>query len=213
MKTEELVTLLANGAIAVDPLAAERRYALALSAGTVGALALLLLLLGVRSDLREAVSQPLFWIKIGFVASLFAASLFAALRLSRPGMRLDAVPPALAAPVVVLWIVAGITLLDAEAPQRSALLLGQTWKSCPWLIALLSAPVFVGTLWAMRGLAPTRPRLAGFAAGLLAGATAALVYCLHCPEVETPFIGLWYVLGMAIPAGVGAALGERLLRW
>ncbi|MGE5384545.1 MAG: DUF1109 domain-containing protein [Betaproteobacteria bacterium] len=213
MKTEELVTLLANGVVAVDPHVAARRYALALGAGAIGALALLLMLLGVRSDLREAVSQPLFWIKIGFVASLLAASLFAALRLSRPGMRLDAVPVALAAPVVALWIVAGITLLDAEASQRSALLLGQTWKSCPWLIALLSTPVFVGTLWAMRGLAPTRPRLAGFAAGLLAGATAALVYCLHCPEVETPFIGVWYVLGMAIPAGVGAALGERLLRW
>ena len=47
----------------------------------------------------------------------------------------------------------------------------------------------------------------------LAGATAALVYCLHCTEMEAPFIGLWYVIGMLIPAVVGALLGRALLRW
>ena len=45
-------------------------------------------------------------------------------------------------------------------------------------------PVFVATLWAMKGLAPTRLALAGAAAGLLAGAVGAVVYTLHCPEME-----------------------------
>ena len=49
--------------------------------------------------------------------------------------------------------------------------------------------------------------------GFLAGAGAALVYCLHCPESTAPFIGLWYTLGMLIPAIAGALLGPRLLRW
>ncbi len=213
MKTEELVTLLASGAVAVEPHAAERRYALALGGGAVGAFLLLLLFLRIRPDLIEALSQPPIWIKIGFVASLLVASLFAALRLSRPGAPLNAVPLAIAAPIVVLWAIAGIALFDAGPQQRPALVFGETWKSCPLLIAMLSIPVFAGVMWAMRGMAPTRPCFAGFAAGLLAGATAALVYCLHCPEVETPFIGVWYVLGMAIPTAVGATLGERLLRW
>jgi hypothetical protein len=65
----------------------------------------------------------------------------------------------------------------------------------------------------MKGLAPTRLRLAGAAAGLLAGTTGALVYCLHCPELEAPFLGFWYLLGMLIPTAVGALLGSRLLRW
>jgi len=68
-------------------------------------------------------------------------------------------------------------------------------------------------LWAIRGLAPTRLRLAGAAAGLLSGAVGALVYCLHCPELEAPFLGFWYLLGMLIPTAVGALLGPRLLRW
>jgi hypothetical protein len=78
---------------------------------------------------------------------------------------------------------------------------------------MLSLPVFVAVLWAMRGLAPTRLPLAGTAAGLLAGTVGALVYCLHCPELDAPFLGTWYLLGMLIPALVGSLAGPRLLRW
>jgi hypothetical protein len=39
------------------------------------------------------------------------------------------------------------------------------------------------------------------------------VYALHCPELAAPFLAVWYVLGMAIPVLVGAALGRWLLRW
>jgi hypothetical protein len=78
---------------------------------------------------------------------------------------------------------------------------------------MLSVPSLIAVMWAMKGLAPTRPRLAGFAAGLLSGALAALVYSLHCPELDAPFVGFWYLIGMLIPAGAGALLGESQLRW
>jgi hypothetical protein len=47
----------------------------------------------------------------------------------------------------------------------------------------------------------------------LAGALGALAYVLHCPELEAPFLAVWYLLGMLIPAGVGALVGPRVLRW
>lgn len=213
MKTEELVTLLATGTEAVDVHVALRRYAVAVASGFLGSVLLMLSLLQVRSDLAEAAMLPLFWLKIGFVASLLAASLFAAFRLSRPGARIDWVPGTIAAPVLVMWAIAVFTLLAVEPLERPALFFGETWASCPFLIALLSVPTFIAVMWAIKGLAPTRPRLAGFAAGLLAGAVAALVYSLHCPEIEAPFVGFWYVLGMLIPAVAGAWLGETLLRW
>ncbi|HMX69544.1 MAG TPA: DUF1109 domain-containing protein [Accumulibacter sp.] len=213
MKTDELVRLLATGADAVDTHAAERRIAGAVGYGAVGALLLMLALLGVRADLEQAVSSPSFWLKTGFVAGVLAASAFTAWRLARPGARLAGVPAALAAPLVVIWAFAAYAVLGADPAQRADLVLGATWRWCPWLIALLSLPAFVAAVHAMQGLAPTRPRLAGAAAGLLAGATGALVYCLHCPESAPPFIGLWYVVGMLVPALAGAALGERLLRW
>lgn len=213
MKTEQLVALLAAGESAVDPHAAERRYAQAMSIGLPLAGLLMATLLQLRPDLAAAVWLPAFWIKAGFVASLAGVALFAVLRLSRPGARIDQLPVLLTAPVLVIWSLAAYTLFDSAPQQRPALFFGATWKSCPLLIALLSVPLFAGLMWAMKGLAPTHTRFAGFAAGLLAGSTAALIYCLHCPEMATPFIGFWYLLGMLIPAVVGALLSTRMLRW
>lgn len=213
MKTDDLIHLLATGVEAIDPHIAERRYTRAIALGASGAALLMIVLLRVRPDLAAAVLQPMFWIKLGFVGSLLAAGVFASLRLSRPGARLDRIPLLLALPVVLMGLLAGYTLVSADSSQRLPLLLGETWNSCPLLITLLSLPVFVAVIWAMRGLAPTQPRFAGFAAGLLSGATGALVYCFHCPESAAPFVGLWYSLGILTPAVAGAGLGPRLLRW
>ena len=213
MKSDDLISMLASGADAVDAHAARRRFTIAIAAGLAGASLLMLTLLRVRPDLAAATLLPMFWIKIAFVAGLMVAGLFATARLSRPGARIAVLPAVIAAPVLVMWAIATAALIAVEPGQRFALFLGETWKSCPLLIAMLSVPMFVAVMWAMKGLAPTQPRLAGCAAGLLSGAGAALVYCLHCPELGAPFIGFWYLLGMLIPAAVGAWLGESLLRW
>jgi hypothetical protein len=213
MKTEELVKLLAAGTEPVDRHAVGRAYGIAILLGLLGATALLLATLGVRHDLLAATALPMFWGKLAFVASLGAAVLFVTQRLSRPGAHLDGMPYLLVAPVLVMWTIAAYVLSDAEPTQRMPLLLGETWMRCPSLIAMLSIPAFLAAMNAMRGLAPTRPRLAGAAVGLLAGTVGALVYCLHCPEMGAPFIASWYLLGMLIPAALGGLLGDRLLRW
>ena len=213
MKTDELVTMLATGSAAARPKAPGHRFVLALGYGGLAAALLMAFMLGVRPDLVQALRLPMFWAKLGFTGSLAAASAVAAIRLSRPGASLAAVPAVLAAIVLAMWALAALSLARAAPGQWPELVFGQTWRVCPFLIAVLSVPVFVAVLWAMQGLAPTRLRLAGATAGLLAGTSAALVYCVHCPELTAPFIGLWYVLGMLIPAGAGALLGPRLLRW
>lgn len=190
-----------------------QRYAIAMGGGAGAAALLMALLLGVRHDLGAVIVLPAFWVKVAFAACLTAASLAAAWRLSRPGVRLAWVRGALALPVLVMWLLAAVALADAAPAERAHLVLGETWRSCPLLIAMLSAPVFVAVLWAMQGLAPTRLRLAGAAAGLLAGSAGALVYTLHCPELAAPFVGCWYLLGMLIPALAGALAGPRVLRW
>lgn len=102
---------------------------------------------------------------------------------------------------------------QAEPEARPALLFGQSWRTCPWLIAGLSLPVLVGGFVAMRGLAPTRPARAGAAIGLLSGATGMLAYVWHCPELTLPFVAVWYVLGALIPTALGTWLVPHLLRW
>jgi hypothetical protein len=213
MRTDDLVTLLATGAGAVQPHQVARRYAVAIGWGALGAALLMAALLGPRHDLAAAALLPTFWIKAAFVTSFAAASLLAALRLSRPGLSLAWLPGVLGAPVLGIWLLAAAILLRADEAQRKVLFFGDTWNSCPFLIALLSAPVFVAVVWAMRGLAPTRLRLAGAAAGLLSGAVGTMVYSVHCPELAAPFIGFWYLLGMLIPTAAGTLLGPRLLRW
>jgi hypothetical protein len=65
----------------------------------------------------------------------------------------------------------------------------------------------------MRELAPTRLRAAGLAAGLLAGAIASFAYATVCGEQSAAFVAVWYSLGIALAAGLGAMLGPRALRW
>jgi hypothetical protein len=213
MRTDDLVTMLAAGAGPVEPGATARRYATGLGWGAFGATLLMAIVLGVRPDLDEAIWLPMFWVKLAFPACLSAGALYAAARLSRPGVRLGRVPAALAAPVLAMWLLAAFALLNAAAGEREELIFGGTWNACPLSVALLSLPLFAAAMWAMKGLAPTRLATAGAAAGLLAGSVGALIYALHCPEMEAPFLAIWYLLGMLIPTAVGALIGPRLLRW
>jgi hypothetical protein len=213
MKTDDLIDMLARGPVAVAPHAARRRYTIALGWGLAGALLLMALGLGVRPDLAHAATLPLFWFKTLFALSMSLLGVLVSSRLARPGIALRRWPLALAIPVLIVWVVAIAAMLQVAPDQRLPLLLGATWKVCTLLITVLSIPSFIALMWAMQGLAPTRPRSAGAAAGLLSGSLAALVYCLHCQELAAPFIGTWYLLGMLIPAAAGALIGPRLLRW
>jgi len=213
MKTNELITMLASRVDAVEPHALRRRYVLALGWGAFGTTLLMAILLGVRPDLAEAARLPMFWMKLAFPGALLAGALLATVRLSCPGVRLGRVPAAIAAPVLAMWLLAAMVLLSATPAEQHKLVFGDTWATCPLIVAALSVPLFGALLWAMKGLAPTQLALAGAAAGLLAGAGGALIYALHCTEMAAPFLGTWYVLGISIPAAVGAAIGPSVLRW
>jgi len=213
MKTEDLIGLLAAGETRVAPHLVRKRFAAALGWSIPLAALVMVSVYGLRSDLVQALSGTVFWMKLAFAGAL---ALFAGLstdRLGRPGMRVAGVWVGLAAPVVLLWLAAAAALVGADPAERAELVFGISWRSCPFNIALISLPLFAAMLWFVKGMAPTEPALAGAGAGLLSGAVATLIYALHCPESSVTFVGIWYVLGIAIPTLVGAALGPRLLRW
>lgn len=212
MNTNELIAVLAAQASPVDVAGVQRRFYARLAAGVVLTVGAMLLLKGAPG-LAATEWTAGWWLKLLFAAALAMAALVGLLRLSYPGMRLGGVPAAAALPLVLVWLVAGVMLLAAPAESRLPLLLGQTWRQCPFSIGLLSLPALALSLWAARALAPTRLVLAGAAAGLFSGAVAAFAYGLHCPEVQAPFVAVWYVLGILLPVGLGALLGPRLLRW
>ena len=156
---------------------------------------------------------PAFWIKWGYTLSLSAVALAVTAQLARPdtgrvrGLWLIAVP------VMLLACLGFLELARTPPSAWLTMWLGQSWKTCPWRVLSLSAPIFAGLLWSFRKLAPSRLRAAGAAAGLSAGAFAATVYCLHCPEVSAIFVLTWYSLGILLATLLGALLGPRLLRW
>ncbi len=213
MKTDELISLLASGTEPTERHAVARRLVLAVLIGVVAALALMAGLFGPNPALARLVGTPLFWWKLTLPATMLVLGLVCAGRLARPGWTPGRLGAVLALPALAVWVAALYPLLPAPAAERPGLILGQTWRTCPLNIALLSLPAFAATFMALRHLAPTRPRAAGAAAGLVAGTAAALAYSLHCPEMAPPFWAIWYLLGMALPVSAGALLGPRLLRW
>jgi hypothetical protein len=189
------------------------RYAFGITAGALAALILSGGILHVNPALPHEVSLPAFWVRELYCASLGALSLLVMARMGRPGARLGHLPAGIAGVVFIMWILAATALVSTSSQKRLPLILGATFAVCPFLITLVSAPLFLSFLWILKDLAPTRLRSAGAGAGFAAGSIGALVYTLHCPELATPFIGTWYLLGMLIPTACGAFLGPRLLRW
>ena len=213
MRTEELIAALASDARAVDPARADRRFFAWLAGGSALALLAMLLLMGPRADLAAAVSLPMFWVKLAFPASLMIAAALVLRRLGYPGMRLRRMPFALAVPVLVVWGLASLALFSAPAGTRVPMVMGSTWAVCLVSVALLSLPAGILAFMAARTLAPTRLTLAGAAAGLFAGSAGAWAYALHCPELQAPFLAVWYLIAMLVPAAAGALLGRAVLHW
>lgn len=213
MKTHELIHLLARE---IEPLPRRSRWqwlARPLLATTVAAAVIVLGLYGLNPDIAQALGSPVGWLKILLPGALAAAAFVAVQRLARPGMTVGRTLPLMTAGLAGWWLHAGLTWLQAPAEARIDLVLGSRADSCSLSIALIALPMLAGVLLALRDQAPTRPALAGAFAGVLAGTVGALLYALHCPELDAPFVALWYSLGVALVSATGALAGYLLLRW
>ncbi len=213
MKTDELIAMLASNAGPVSYRAERGRMLATLALGTFVAFVMMYFVLGLRPDMEQAVMLPMFWVKLVFPGAVAILAAVALVRLGSPGMPLGRLTMALALPFAMVWIMASLTLVNAAPAARPALILGSSWERCSISIAVLAVPTWLAAFWAARRFAPTRLRPASAVAGLLAGAAAAVVYAVHCTEMQAPFLAVWYVLGMLVPTLLGWAIGPKVLRW
>lgn len=213
MRTDDLIDALAERLEPASPGAALRRMAGWIAGGTAASAAVMLVWLGVRPDIIAACLTMMFWVKFAYTLGLGLLALWAAERLGRPG--LSARRPALLglAVVALALLIAAVELLLAPMPARRPMLMGHSALICPWLILALAIPLFVAAILALRGFAPTRPALAGAAAGLAAGGLAAFVYAFSCDESAMPFIAIFYTLPVLASGVAGALVGRFALRW
>ena len=211
-KTEELIQNLTADLPKVAPGVVARRVALGLGLGGLVSAILMLAWLGPRPDLAEAISTPMFWMKLGYAAitGLILAGLL--IRLAKPAARPGLLIAVAAAPFAIVALMALARFSQPPAEMRHALLNGPSSLICPCRILAISLPVLAGAVWAVRGLAPTRLAFAGLAAGGCAGGIGAAIYAVACNETSAPFLAVWYTLGIVVVTVVGG-LGSRLLRW
>lgn len=211
MKTETLIDMLSRDAGPAPGALAARRLSPAALGGLLASALAAIAWFGAIPAPMFATAAP--WTKMGYAGALALAAGWLTARLSRPAAPLQRPQRVIVAVVAVMAVVGGVSLMSAPPGGRVQALLGLSWFSCPWNVLALSLPGLVAALWAVRGLAPTRPRAAGFAAGLMSGSVGAFGYSLSCPEASSAFVAVWYSLGIALTGAVGAALGPRVLRW
>lgn len=213
MKTEDLIA-----ALSADlPPASGRKLnqKLFLCLITAGLLVLLAVgfWLGFRTDLTPAMRGPVFWAKGAYTAGLAVGGFWLLARLGRPGASARA-PLILLGGVFALAVGLALTeLLTMPMPERMPAVMGDSARACApyiFILSLIAAPL---VFWAARAYAPTRPALAGAAAGLLTAGVAATLYGLHCPEYTAAFVAVWYSTGIAVSATAGALVGRIVLRW
>nr|WP_217704150.1 DUF1109 domain-containing protein [Schlegelella koreensis] len=206
--------MLARRAEPVPRHALRDRLLVAVAIGLPLAVLLVALLLGLRHDLAEGLRHPVLWVKFAVPLAVALAAGASLRRLASPGVPVGRTWWIGAGAVLALWVVAALQWAGLSPTERAVALWGSSWRECPFNIAVVSLPLLAAVLAMLRGpAAPTRPRRAGAAAGLLAGGMGTMAYALHCPESGLAFVAVWYVLGVVIVAAAGAALGPRLFRW
>jgi hypothetical protein len=211
MRTDTLIDMLARDAGPAPRGLAWRRLSPAAAGGSLASGLAAVAILGLIPQEMFATIVP--WMKMAYAAAVAVAAGWLTARLSQPAAPTARPRRALWAVFLTMLLIGMVWLFAQPAQERAAAFLGHSWYSCPWSVVALSLPALAAALWGVRGMAPTQPRAAGFAAGVFAGSVGAVGYALACPEVSPAFVAVWYSLGIALTGAVGAALGPRVLRW
>lgn len=216
MKGASLDELIDGLAEELEPVKPRRlsRGTLWVGAGWLAAAALLLGLVGLRSDLAQGLMLPplpmlAFWL----IAAVALAAIWSGLRMGLPGVGRDysgwrwAGLAALALPLSALFI----AVEDGHAAMEAV----RHGLDTRCLLQALMAGLGVGAalfFW-LKGGAPTSPARAGWVIGIAAGASGAAIVALHCPIDGLVHIALWHGLAIPLSGVAGRLFLSPLLRW
>lgn len=212
MKTEDLIEVLVSD-VQRRRWAPEPTLLLAMLASVIVAGLIFAVTLGPRPDIFAALASGRFLFKFAVTITV-AASAFALVRRSLNPVTSTGMPLTvlLAGPALLgLGVVAELWGMD-EAGWRMAAI-GKNSYLCLTVIPALGIIPLGLIIAALRQGAPTRPGLAGFCAGLLAGGIAATLYAANCTDDSPLFVATWYPIAIGVLAVLGSILGHRFARW
>jgi hypothetical protein len=216
VNTDHLIDILGAHLEPVPHGQFERMLILAMTTGGAAAFGLMLTTVGPRPDLHSTAHLEWLAVKLIFALSVIGTGAPLLVRSARPGLE-----------NVTNWALVLFPFLAAIAVALAMLLLGspEAWKGmllgarrvssarCVLCIPFFAGVPLAALIWALRKGAPTRLKLCGAIAGIVAGGIGAAAYALSCTSDTIPFIAIWYGAAIAICAVVGAQVGPSLLRW
>jgi hypothetical protein len=213
MKTDDLVAALSAHIEPVNRRLVSRTVYIALAAGTVVALGIMLVGFGVRSDLMTAPALMFLLLKLAFSVGIVGGASAYLTRLARPGGEGRTSSISAAVPFAAIVLLSAISLGLAPSSHWNRMVMGDQWLECLLSIPVIAIVPFAVIIAAVRRAAPTNLVRTGAVAGLVAGGVSAMAYALHCTDDSLPFVAVWYGGTIVLCTLAGAALGPRLLRW
>ena len=188
-------------------------WTVATAGGLLLAFAVFLAILGPRPNFLASLQAPRFDAKFVEAGALALAAFAIMPALGRPAASLRRRLAWLAAPAGLLAVAVAAELVAVPSGLWLTRLIGSNALVCLTAIPTIGAPALGLFLWTLRRQAPTRPGLAGAAAGLAAAGIAAFFYAAHCTDDSPLFVATWYPLATLILVAIGGLAGLRLLRW
>lgn len=213
MKTDELVALLSTNPEPVDRGLVVRTLLIALGAGSILALGITIVGLGVRPDIMTSGALSFVIAKVAFAVGISSLALVYLAKMARPGGERKPRSYLVAVPFLVIMALAVMNLGLAPSTHWNKMIVGDEWLECLVSIPVIAILPFAISIWAVRQAAPTNLARTGAFAGLVAGGVSAMAYALHCTDDSLPFVAVWYGGTIVLCTLGGAAMGSRLLRW
>ncbi len=172
------------------------------------AIAMAIVLIGVRPDLMTLVQNGSLPFKLTSTLLLACGGFIITKRTMQP----DASALPLAALLPGAFLLAAGAAMDHSGLSISGAS-NISVPACVGAILMLSMPAFILVLGTLRTGAPTRPNMAGAAAGFLSGALGAAAYAFACKNDGELFVAVWYGAAIFMMTGLGAVIGRRALAW
>jgi hypothetical protein len=216
MNTDRLIDILSVDPEPVKSRQLGRILIVALVTGGVAAFVMMLAIVGPRPNLGSTFHLEWTAVKLLFAMSVLGAGVPLLNRSMRPGLEDGTNWRLVFVPFLAAIAVALASLLLDQPQQWGAMLRGSTRISparCLACILFFAAVPLAAVIFALRQGAPTRLKVCGGIAGIVAGGIGAAAYAFACTSDSIPFIAIWYTAAILVCAAVGARLGPRVLRW
>ena len=216
MNTDRLIDMLSVDPEPVNNRQLGKMLILAIVAGGVAAFGLMLSTVGPRPDLQSTAHIEWVAVKLLFAVTVISTGVPLLNRSIRPGLENETNWRLVFLPFLIAIAIALAMLLLGHLQAWGAMLRGATSASpvrCLLCIVFFAAIPLAAVVWALRKGAPTRLKLSGGIAGIVAGGIGAAAYAFACMSDTIPFIAIWYGAAILLCAFIGAQLGPRVLRW